>query len=64
MAQVVSTTRGGTTQSMDLGVFREGIVTKDDLHGKRWSRLFTQMSGCCILLNYNLWFKVEDVKTQ
>jgi len=47
-----------------LGVFRKGIVIDNDLQGERCSRLLTQMSGCSIFLNCNLWFKVIEIKTE
>jgi len=47
-----------------LGVFKKGTITDDDLHGERCNQLFTQMSGCSILLNCNLWFRVEEIKTK
>jgi hypothetical protein len=43
-------------------VFKKGIVIDDNIHEEKWSRLFTQMCACNILLNYNLWFKVEEFK--
>jgi hypothetical protein len=45
-----------------LGDFREGIVTNNDLHEKGCSQLLTQMSMCIILLNHNLWFRIEGIK--
>ncbi len=42
-----------------LKVFREGTVTHNDLHGERCNRLLTQMSGCNILLNHNLWLRIK-----
>jgi hypothetical protein len=45
-----------------MGVFREGTIIDNDFHIERWSQLFTQMSGCNIFLNHNLWFKVEKIK--
>jgi len=47
-----------------LGVFKEGTIIDDDLPKKRCSQLFTQMSGCNILLNYNLWFRVIELKME
>ncbi len=47
-----------------LGVFREGIITNNDLHEERFNRLLTQMNGCNILLSYNMWFKVEEIKME
>ncbi len=47
-----------------LVVFRKGIITDNDFHGKRCSRIFTQMNGCSILLNNNLWFKVTEIKME
>jgi hypothetical protein len=46
-----------------LGVFRKGIVTNDDLHGKRCNQIFTQMSGHNIFFDCNMWFKIEEIKT-
>jgi hypothetical protein len=37
-----------------LGVFKEGAVLNDDLHGKR----------CSILFSCNIWFKVVKIKTK
>ncbi len=45
-----------------LGVLREGTITNDDLHEKKWNQLFIRMSGCSILLSHNLWFKVIKIK--
>ncbi len=64
MAHVVSTTRGGTVWSVDLGVFKEGTITSDNLHGEKCNRLPTQMSGCNIFLSCNLCFRVEEIKME
>jgi hypothetical protein len=37
MAYIVSITRGGTRVKNGLGVFREGTIIDDDLHGKSCS---------------------------
>jgi hypothetical protein len=47
-----------------LGVFKEGTIIDDDLHGERCSQLPIQMNGCNILLNHNMWFKVEKIKKE
>jgi hypothetical protein len=47
-----------------LRVFRKGIVIDNDIHGERFNQLFTQMSGCNILLRCNLWFRDEDIKME
>jgi len=38
----------------ELGAFRKGIVIDDDFHGER----------CNILLNYNMWFRVKEIKME
>jgi len=45
-------------------VFREDIVINDDVHGKRYYQIFTQMSGCNIFFNRNLWFRVAEIKME
>jgi hypothetical protein len=45
-----------------LGVFREGITPNENFHAKRYSRLLIRMSGCNILFNRNLWFRVIEIK--
>ncbi len=47
-----------------MGVFKEGIIIDDDLHIDRSSQLLTQMRGCSIFLNHNMWFRVEKIKTE
>jgi predicted amidohydrolase len=47
-----------------VGVFKESIVIDEDLHIEKCTQLLTQMSGCNILFNLNLWFKVEKIKTK
>jgi len=47
-----------------LRVFRKGIVIDNDIHGERFNQLFTQMSGCNILLRCNLWFRDENIKME
>ncbi len=47
-----------------LGVFRKGIVTDDDLHEKICNPILTQMSGCSIHFNGDLWFRIEEIKTK
>jgi hypothetical protein len=47
-----------------LRVFKEDTITDDNFHKKKCSQLFTQMSGCSILLNCNLWFKIEEIKIE
>jgi hypothetical protein len=47
-----------------LGVFKEGIIIDDNLHEKKCSQILTQMSGCNIFFNYDLWFKIEKIKTE
>jgi hypothetical protein len=47
-----------------LVVFKEGVVTGNDFHGKRCGQIFTQMSGCNIFFNNNLWFKVAEIKME
>jgi hypothetical protein len=46
------------------GGFRKGTIKDNDFHEERYSQLFTQMSGCNVFLNHNLWFKVEEIKTE
>jgi hypothetical protein len=58
------TTISGMTRHMDWGVFKKSTVPNDDLHTQRCSRLFIQMNGCNIFLNYNLWFRVVKIKTK
>jgi hypothetical protein len=45
-------------------VFKEETITKDNIHEERCSRLLIQLSGCNMLLNYNLWFKGVEIKTK
>jgi hypothetical protein len=45
-----------------LVVFRKGTITDDDFHGKRCNRILTEISGCNIFLNHNMWFKVVEIK--
>ncbi len=47
-----------------LGIFKKSTITNNNLHEKRCSRIFTQVSGCTILLNCNLWFGVVKIKTK
>jgi len=44
--------------------FLEKAQLQMTISTEKWSRLFTQMNGCYILFSHNLWFKVEEVKTQ
>jgi hypothetical protein len=48
----------------ELVVFKEGRLIDDNLYGERCSQILTQMSGCNILLNYNLWFRVTKIKME
>jgi hypothetical protein len=47
-----------------LVVFREGIITYDNLHIERCSRIFTQMSGCSVFFSRNMWFEVVEIKIE
>jgi hypothetical protein len=47
-----------------LGVFKEGTITGDNLHGEKCNRLLTQMSGCNIFLSCNLCFRIKEIKTE
>jgi hypothetical protein len=47
-----------------LVVFRERTIIDDNLHEERRSQIITQMNGCNIIPNYNLWFRVEEIKTE
>ncbi len=48
----------------ELMVFKEGIVIDNNLHGEICNPILTQMSGCNILFNHNLWFKIIGIKTK
>jgi hypothetical protein len=41
-------------EKYELGAFIKGIVIDDDFHGER----------CSILLNYNMWFRVKEIKME
>jgi predicted HD phosphohydrolase len=45
-------------------VLKEGTIIDDDFHEERCSQILTQMSGCSIFLNHNMWFKVVEIKTE
>jgi hypothetical protein len=49
---------------MHWGFSRKGTVPDNDLHRKKCNRLFIWMSGCNILLNHNLWFRVVKIKRE
>jgi hypothetical protein len=63
-AHVISTTRKWYNMMYGLGVFREGIILDEYIHGEICSQLFIQMNGCNILFSHNLWFKVIEIKTK
>ncbi len=46
------------------GVFIEGTIIDNNLHGEKYSWLLIQMSGYNILFNYNLWFKIIKIKLE
>jgi hypothetical protein len=47
-----------------LGVFREGMITYNNLHREKYNRILIQMNGCNIFFSHNLWFKVEEIKME
>jgi hypothetical protein len=48
----------------EVVVFKEGTIIDDNLYGEKCSQILTQMSGCNILLNHNMWFRVTKIKTE
>ncbi len=47
-----------------LVVFGKNTIIDDDLHEKICNQIITQMSGCNILFNHNLWFRIARIKTK
>jgi hypothetical protein len=47
-----------------LGVLKEGIIIDKNLHKEICNELFTQMNGCNTFFSHNLWFRVEEIKTE
>jgi hypothetical protein len=47
-----------------LMVFRESTIVNNGFHGEKCNQILTQMSGCNILFNHNLWFRVAEIKIE